>query len=100
MEQPTPAPPYVVSASLPERARTFEHDALAEVFDHSFDDAYEYAHALTGDDATAERALTAAYLRAVERLPEYEGDGATLRAWMLGQVEESVQRTPHTTGEG
>lgn len=100
MEQPIHVSPYTASPQLAERARTFQHDALAEVFDSSFDDAYEYAHALTGDDATAERVLGAAYTRSLDRLPEYDGDGPGLRTWILGQVEESLQRTPHAAPDG
>ena len=100
MEQHTEAPHYVASPSLASRVRSFQHDALAELFDGSFDDAFEYAHALTGDDATAERALTAAYLRVIERIGEIDGDSGALPQWVLGTVEEAIRRTPHAPAEG
>ena len=100
MEQPTQAPQFVASPSLVNRARTFQHDALAELFDSSFDDAYEYAHALTGDDATAERALAAAYLRIIDRLGEFDGDPGAVPQWVLGHVEDAIRRTPHSPPDG
>lgn len=91
---------YVSSPSLAERARRYEHDALTEVFEASVEDAYEYAHALTGDDATAERALAAGYQRVLSHIASYPGDGSGINAWVLAQVEEAVRRTPHATLEG
>lgn len=90
----------MTSPPLADRARRFEHDALAELFDSSFEDAFEYVHALTGDDPTAERAVNAGYGRVLHNLPQYSGDGPGLPAWVLAQVEEAVRRTPHVQPEG
>lgn len=100
MEQPKTATTYATSPNVPDRARAYQHAALSELFESSFDDAFEYAHALTGDDATAERAVSAGYERVLRNLPDYGGDGHGLVPWVLGQVEEAVRRTPHTELDG
>ena len=92
--------PHVPSPSLAERAKRFEHDALAEVFEASVEDAYEYVHALTGDDATAERALNAGYQRLLAQVGSCPGEAGALTPWVLAQVEEAVRRTPHAQPDG
>ncbi len=92
MEQPkTPA---AASPQLFARARSFQHDALAEVFDRAFDDVFEFAHALSGDHATAEEITESAFTRWIDRLHDFEGDAAGATAMILALAEEAARRLP------
>ncbi len=94
-----PKPPSA-SPQLATRARSFQHDALTELFDRSIDDVYEYAHALCGDHPTAERVCEAAFESLLERLPDIQGEGQALTATVLAQAEEAVRHLPHARFQG
>ncbi len=85
---------------LAERARAFQHDALAELFERTFDDAYGYAQALTGDHATAEEVVETAYRRVIDRLPGFQDESTVLAPWVLAMVQEAVHRLPRSRFAG
>jgi DNA-directed RNA polymerase specialized sigma24 family protein len=94
-----PMPP-TGSSQLAARARSFQHDALTELFDRTVDDVYEYAHALCGDHATAEEVCEAAFRSALDRLPDIQGDGQGLTAAVLALAEEAVRHVPYPRFQG
>lgn len=80
------------------RSRAFDHGALMQVFDASYDGAYEVAHALTGDHEGAAAAVDAALGRALDQLAGYAGDAATLPAWLQELTRQAVRRRPRPVG--
>ena len=97
MLQPTPP---TASPQLATRARSFQHDALTELFDRSIDDVYEYAHALCGDHPTAEEVCEAAFRSLLDRLPDIQGEGQALTAAVLTQAEEAIRHVPYAKLQG
>jgi DNA-directed RNA polymerase specialized sigma24 family protein len=91
-EQPSPR--------LVARVRTFNRQALAEVFDGSFDDLYLYVHALVADHDTAERVAEDTFGRVLDRLPDYSGDPGDLKGWVLHHAADAVRRVPRTALAG
>jgi len=94
MEQP--ALEQKPSPRLLDRVRAFHREALAEVFELTFDDLYLYVHALVADHAIAERVADDAYARVLDRLPEYAGDAAGMRPWTLHHAADAVRRVPRS----
>lgn len=94
MEQP--ALEEKPSPRLLDRARAFNREALVEVFELTFDDLYLYVHALVADHAIAARVAEEAYARVADRLREYPGDAAGLRAWVLHHAADAVRRVPRS----
>jgi hypothetical protein len=82
------------SPRLLDRVRAFHREALAEVFELTFDDLYLYVHALVADHAIAERVAEDAYAKVLDRLPAYTGEVAGIRAWALHQAGDAVRRVP------
>jgi len=82
------------SPRLVDRVRVFNRQALAEVFDGSFDELYLYIHALVADHDTAERVAEDTFGRVLDRLPDYTGEPAGLKAWVLHHGADAVRRVP------
>ena len=82
------------SPRLVERLRSFQREALAEVFDAAFDDLYLLVHALVGDHATAERLAEETFGRVLDRLPAEASDLNLVRLWLLNQAADAVRRVP------
>ncbi|TMF89738.1 MAG: hypothetical protein E6I08_04235 [Chloroflexi bacterium] len=88
------------SPRLIDRLRTFQRDALAEVFDTAFDDLYVLVHALVADHATAERLAEETFGRVLDRLPPEAGDLNLVRLWLLNQAADAVRRVPRSALAG
>jgi hypothetical protein len=88
------------SPRLVDRVRVFNRQALAEVFDGSFDELYLYIHALVADHDTAERVAEDTFGRVLDRLPDYTGDPAALKGWVLHHASEAVRRVPRAALAG
>jgi len=82
------------SPRLQDRLRSFQREALAEVFDSAFDDLYPFVHALVGDHATAERVAEETFGRLLDRLPPEAGEPEPVRLWLLSQAADAVRRVP------
>ena len=92
MEQP--ALDQKPSPRLLDRVRVFHREGVAEVFERTFDDLYLYVHALVADHAIAERVAEDTFRKVIDRLPDYTGDPAGLRPWVLHQGADAVRRVP------
>ena len=90
------------SPRLVERLRSFQREALAEVFDGVVDDLYPFVHALVADHDIAERVTEEAFGRLLERIPTEAGDLRLLRLWLLREAAEGSRRVgrPELVGHG
>jgi RNA polymerase sigma-70 factor (ECF subfamily) len=77
-------------AELVVRARRYEADALAELFDRHYPALFRYAFARLGDSQAAEEAAGAGLNRALAALTGYQDRGPGLLAWLYRQVHLAI----------
>lgn len=93
-------PPLAIEpeVQLMVRARRYEPDALAEVFDRHYPALYHFALARLGDARMAEEVVWQGLTGALAELPRYRDRGAGLLPWLYRQVHRAiVQRSPAMT---
>ena len=66
-----------------ERLRTYEHAALARVFDRHYDAVHGFIFALLGDAVAAEELASLVFQRLLDSLEEITGRGAGLEGWLF-----------------
>ena len=90
---------HVWDPTLVSRAQRYEREALATLFDRSLQALYDVCLALTGDPTEAESVAAAALRRALDGLPNFDGDSAAFHVWLLRLAASTAARR-RTAGEG
>jgi DNA-directed RNA polymerase specialized sigma24 family protein len=65
-----------------DRARRYEHSALARIFDRHYDPVHGFIFALLGDAVAAEEIASLVFQRLLEALDGITGRGAGLEGWL------------------
>jgi DNA-directed RNA polymerase specialized sigma24 family protein len=65
-----------------ERARRYQHGALARIFDRHYDAVHGFIFALLGDRVAAEEIASLVFQRLLDALGEITGRGAGLEGWL------------------
>ncbi len=77
------SPPAAESeAELIVRAQRYEAEALAELFEASFDDVYRYVYGLVGDHSQAEELTRQVFMRALQGLPRFRRFETGFAPWL------------------
>ena len=90
------APPVEVDRSQRElilRAQRYEADALAELFESSFDAVQHYVSTIVGDEARAEEVLRQVFLRALEGLPKFRRFDTGFEVWLF-RISNAILADP------
>ena len=90
---------HVWDPTLVSRAQRYEREALATLFDRSVHALYDVCLALTGDPTEAESVAAAALRRALDGLPNFDGDSAAFHVWLLRLAASTAARR-RPAGEG
>lgn len=85
--------------TLVSRAQRYEREALATLCDRSLDALYRVCIGLTGDPAEAESLAATALQKALDGLPNFEGDSPAFHVWLLRQAAGAAARR-RPAGEG
>ena len=91
-------PPIAIEpeSQLVVRARRYESDALAEIFERHYAPLYRFALARLGDSRMAEEAVWQGLASALADLPCFHDRGAGLLPWLYRHVHRAIlQRLPH-----
>ncbi|HZV49307.1 MAG TPA: DUF5667 domain-containing protein [Candidatus Dormibacteraeota bacterium] len=91
MAQPATAPEHL-ERTVVARARRFEREAVAELCDRNLDRLYRMCEALTGTAQAAEEIAEAAFMKALDGLPDFEGEGRAFDVWLLRLAASAAAR--------
>lgn len=67
---------------LIERAKSYDEEALGELYRRHADDMFRYIYYRVGDTKTAEDLVGDVFINMLEGLPKYEYTGAPFEAWL------------------
>lgn len=93
-------PPIAIEpeSQLVVRARRFEADALAEIFERHYAPLYRFALARLGDSRAAEEVVWQGLTGALAELPRFRDRGAGLLPWLYRQVHKAIAQRPLPAG--
>ncbi|HLH67506.1 MAG TPA: sigma factor [Candidatus Dormibacteraeota bacterium] len=98
MAQPATAPEHLERTVIA-RARRYEREAVAELCDRNLDRLYRMCEVLTGTSQAAEEVVEAAFMKALDGLPDFEGEGQAFDVWLL-RLGASVAARRRAPGVG
>jgi hypothetical protein len=82
----------LIDPTLVTRARRYEREAVASLFDRGMDGLYRMCMALTGEEAAAEEVAEAGQRKALDALPGYDGDAASFQVLALRHAAQAAAR--------
>jgi DNA-directed RNA polymerase specialized sigma24 family protein len=93
--QPATVPEHL-ERSVVARARRYEREAVAELCDRNLERLYRMCEALTGSSQAAEEVAGMAFMKALDGLPDFEGEGRAFDVWLmrLGASAAARRRPP------